>query len=446
MTAPMQSGRPRRERPAPPKSLPDIGTLFGRSWSVFQQRFATLIGLYLLTMVAFLVPPALLIGTAILAGLAKGGAVFILLGALGAIAGIYCGFSCFGAFLHAVADDRLPFRESLEKGRSFALPLFWVGLLTGFTIGGGFMLFIIPGVIFTVWFFFAQFIAVKEDVRGMGALLKSREYVRGQWFNVALRLLLVWGASMLLGMIPLAGPLLSIAFLPYVMIFHYLLYRDLWDLKGDIPYPCGTGDLIRWPAIALAGFIIVPTTLALLVGGAAMGKLRQLSASGVTISTPGTTAPAERSDSRGYRVIDFPRKDAATPSALSGGNPPATQSGATLQPQAVATEETPENIHLFIYAVNYSGTVRANGTAIKELEGKPEVQYSYNLGGTGLKYGDNRIDLDFSELPSHQASLLEVHIKVSRNTPGKGREVLGEWRLNEKGSGTRSYTLEIPKP
>lgn len=107
--------------------------------------------------------------------------------------------------------------------------------------------------------------------------------------------------------------------------------------------------------------------------------------------------------------------------------------------------ETPADIHVFIYATNYSGTVKANGTTIKELEGKPEVQYSYNLGGSGFTYGENRIDLNYSELPSHQSSLREVHIRISRTSPGKEKEVLGEWRLNEKGSGTRSYTLNIPK-
>ena len=443
MTAPLQPSRPRRERPAPPKTLPEIGTLFSRSWAIFQRRFATLIGLYLLSVIAFIIPPALLVGAAILAGVAKGGAVFLLLGAVGALVGMYIGFSCFGAFLHAVTDPELAFGDALAKGRTIVLPLLWLGLLTGFIVGGGFLLLILPGIIFTVWFFFTQFILVREDLHGMGALLKSREYVRGEWFNVALRLLLVWAASLLLGMVPLAGPILTIVFFPYVMIFHYLVYCDLRELKGDPPYSCSTGDLLKWPAVALAGFIIVPTLTLLLVGGAIMGKVRQLSASGVTISGPSGPAPAGSGDT-GYRVIDFPRQE--PPAATGGTTSPSPPAGGAPQPQPGAREETPDNIHVFIYAVNYTGTVRANGAPLKELEGKPEMQYSYNLGGTGLKYGENRIDLDFSELPAHQSSLLELHLRIARNTPGKGREILGEWRLNEKGSGTRSYTFTIPKP
>jgi len=440
MSALLTAPRPRRERPAATKQLPEIADLFGRSWRNFQQRFAVLIGLYLLSMVAFIVPPALLLGAAILSGMAKGGALFLILAATGALAGLYGGFSCFGSFLHAVADEDLSFKDALAKGRSIALPLLWVGFLTGFVISGGFLLFIIPGIIFMVWFFFAQFILVAEDVRGMGALLKSREYLRGQWFNVALRLLLVWAASAIVGAIPLAGPLLAIAFLPFVMIFHYLLYRDLAELKGEIPYPCGTGDLLKWPAIALAGFVLVPAAIVFLAGGAALGKLRQLQAGNVTISASETTAAPATHMSGEYRIIDFPPKEGATQTTISGGE-------ATSSPQtAISREETPDHIHTFIYAVNYTGTVRANGTAMKDLEGKTDVQYSYNLGGNGLRYGENRIDLDFAELPAGHGSMLEVHIKISRNLPGREREVLGEWRVNEKGSGTRSFTLTIPKP
>jgi len=437
-TTPVRPPRPQRVRPAPRRMLPDISTLFSESWAIYQRRFAVLIGLYLLTVIAFIIPPVILAGAAILAGAGKGGAAFVLAGALGVIVGIYFGLRCLGGFLYAVVDEQLAFSAALEKGKTVILPLLWVGFLTGFIISGGFLLCIIPGLIFMVWFFFAQFIVIKEDVRGMGALLKSKEYVRGEWFNVALRLLLVWAASMVIGMIPLAGPVLSIAFLPFVMIFHYLIYRDLRELKGDVPYSCATSDLLKWPALALVGYVLVPALIVTLIGGAVMDKLRQLPAAGITVTSAPATSTDSTANSQGLRVINFPDKEAAKslPLATDSGRP---------NPQPAVREESPENIHIFIYAANYTGTVRANDTTIKEMEGKPDVQYSYNLGGTGLRYGENRIDLDYSELPAHQRSLLEVHIRVSRNTPGKEREVLGEWRMNEKGTGTKSYTFDIPK-
>ena len=232
---PLQTPQP--PRPAPPRGLSDIGDLFRESWQHFQRRFATLFGLYLLTMVAFILPLGITIGLAILAGMSKGGIAFVLTGAVGLLAGLFLGFRCFAALLNAVVDDHLAFNEALEEGGITFIPLMWIGFLTGFIICGGFIFFIIPGIIFMVWFFFAQFILIKEDVHGMDALLKSREYVRGEWFNVALRLLLIWAASILVGAIPLAGPILYIVFFPFVMIFHYLIYRDLREMKGDVPFP-----------------------------------------------------------------------------------------------------------------------------------------------------------------------------------------------------------------
>jgi len=242
--------------PAPPRGLTDIGNLFRESWQQFQRRFATIFGLYLLTMVAFILPMGITID--------MGGITFI--------------------------------------------SLMWIGFLTSFIIGGGFMLFIIPGIIFMAWFFFAQFILIKEDVNGMDALLKSREYVRGEWFNVALRLLLIWAASVLVGAIPLAGPILYLAFFPFVMIFHYLIYRDLREMKGDVPFSCGAADKLRWPAVSLAGFIIVPLVLVSLVGLSLFSTFAKFAPTGTTIVQKSAPANTAGSDNGGLRVITFPQQ------------------------------------------------------------------------------------------------------------------------------------------
>jgi len=301
-----------------------------------------------------------------------------------------------------------------------------------------------------VWFFFAQFILVKEDARGMSALLKSREYVRGEWFNVALRLLLVWAASLLLGIIPLAGPILCIAFFPFVMIFHYLIYRDLREMKGDVPFSCGTGDILKWPTVALLGFVIVPLALVSFLGFSLSGKLADFAPHGTTIAFKGSPAKGTDTNRQGLRVINFPQKDvpglpAPTADPAGGSAPSAAPPPSGLQTQPASREEYPDNIHVFVYAVNYTGTIRANGTTIKELEGKPDTQYSYNMNGNGLRYGQNQIEIDYAELPTPPSTMLEVHLKVSRNSPGKGKEILGDWRFSDKGSGKKTFTFDIPK-
>jgi len=40
---------------------------------------------------------------------------------------------------------------------------------------------------------------------------------------------------------------------------------------------------------------------------------------------------------------------------------------------------------------------------------------------------------------------LEVHVKISRSASGKGKEILGEWRFNDRGTGKKTFTFDIPK-
>ena len=263
--------------PGPPAApaMTDIGELFRQSWELYQKRFVTLILLYLLTMLAVIIPTALAVGLAFFMTLIAGGIAFFVTVSLGILVGVVCSLWCYSGFLCAVVDDTLRLEDALTRGKKLLLPLAWIFLLTGFIITGGYFLLIIPGVIFTVWFFFAQFIVPGENVRGMEALLKSREYVRGHWLDVALRLFLIWVVSCVVSFIPFFGMILAVLFFPYVMIFHCLIYRDLRAIKGDIPFSCGTSSKLLWPGVALAGWIIVPAILILLFGSLFCEKFQQ---------------------------------------------------------------------------------------------------------------------------------------------------------------------------
>lgn len=254
--------------PGPPTALAmtDIGDLFRLSWELYQKRFATLVLLYLLTILALVIPTALAVGLSFFMTLIAGGTAFLVTVFLGVLVGVACSLWCYGGFLCAVVDDTLQLEDALARGKKMILPLAWILLLYGFIITGGYLLLIIPGVIFTVWFALALFIMPGENARGMEALLKSRAYVRGHWLDVALRLFLIWVVSGIVSAIPFFGFILAVLFFPYVMIFHCLIYRDLRSIKGDISFPCGTKNKLLWPGVALAGWIIMPVILVLLFG------------------------------------------------------------------------------------------------------------------------------------------------------------------------------------
>lgn len=187
----------------------------------------------------------------------------------------------------------------------------------------------------------------------------------------------------------------------------------------------------------VAACILVPVVLLVVLAVSLAGKLRE------TALLKGVTQGAPDGE---YRVIAFPSSDGAPADSATpaGGETPSVPPGAETV-QVTDDETSPDNIHIFIYAVNYSGTVTANGTVIQKLGEKPDMQYNYNLMGKGLRYGQNRVEVDFSEIQGPNSSLLEIHVKISRNTAENGKEVLGDWRFSDKGSGRKVFDFDIHK-
>ena len=232
---------PQREEPLPPRLSPlpspglrEIGELFTASWKIFVERFTTLFSLYLVAIVIGLLLPTMLIGGAYLISNAvpdKRLLIMISVGFAALIAGCY-GFSWgFGALTAAVVDETLGIRDALESGKEMVWSFAWVVSLATCIITGGFLMFVIPGIIFSVWFFFGQFVLFDERTRGMGALLQSKSYVQGHWFDAFLRLFVIWLCSALAGSVPVAGPVIAVVLFPYWLIFQVLVYRDLKRLS-----------------------------------------------------------------------------------------------------------------------------------------------------------------------------------------------------------------------
>lgn len=256
--------------------LSGIGDLFEKTWDIFKRRIGTLIVLYLLTVVLVLVPVGIFILIAYLISLTMPGTkdpLIIAGGVVGSIAGIIAGFWGFGSFISAIADETLSIKDALDKGGQKIWAFIWLYSLLGYIVPGGFLLFFVPGILFMIWFAFAQFILPNEDVRGMNAILKSKEYVKGYWFDIFLRLFIIWLASVGVGMIPLIGFILSILFVPFEMIFIYLIYEDLRSIKGDVSYISSSGEKFKWIGVATLGYIVIPIIILIFMGTALMHSL-----------------------------------------------------------------------------------------------------------------------------------------------------------------------------
>ena len=148
-----------------------------------------------------------------------------------------------GIILFADDPSLYPTPTSMYKSaQKYFFPYLWIAVLSTLAILGGFILLIIPGVIFMIWFTFAPFILLFEERRGMEALRASRALVRGRWWSVFIRQFFLGFAcgvfmqvsGLLIGFIlpdkniaAAVNDLISSIVFSIIVVYLYFLYRDV---------------------------------------------------------------------------------------------------------------------------------------------------------------------------------------------------------------------------
>ncbi|GEM_PF-709102 len=163
------------------------------------------------------------------------------------------------ALVLAIQNDSLTaidaYNQSFHKINSY----WWVTFLVGGITAAGFFLFIIPGIIVSVWFAFAIFVLVLENKKGLAALFTSREYVRGRWWRIWGRMIFVnifvgvifWVILIAFGVVftllhikdgsQFVSQILYAFATPFTIIYSYLLYKNLVGIKGTLVVPAYRG-------------------------------------------------------------------------------------------------------------------------------------------------------------------------------------------------------------
>lgn len=170
-------------------TLPGVGALLSVGWA-FAKRYVGVAVLLSLPMVGL---------SALTYFLGEGqqdvaaGQTFVLIFASIVLYVIY--FLLLASALRIAMIDDEPRAVSLQEAWSWAkgnaAGLLWVIILGGLVVSGGLMLFLIPGIIVSIYVHFSQYVYAAEGVRGMNALLRSRELVQGYWVALAKRLILI---------------------------------------------------------------------------------------------------------------------------------------------------------------------------------------------------------------------------------------------------------------
>jgi hypothetical protein len=163
------------------------------------------------------------------------------------------------------------FRLALGKISSYA----WIYVLIIFASVGGLALGIVPGIIISVWAIFSMYVLILEDKKGMSAIIRSREYVKGYWFK------LVWKMFVLLlviGVVILASSLVfsifgeaiggflsnvvSIIIGPFVTVFIWILLNQIKSRRPELESsPVGSENKKLIVVSAIIGTVAVPALL-----------------------------------------------------------------------------------------------------------------------------------------------------------------------------------------
>jgi len=101
------------------------------------------------------------------------------------------------AIKHA-AGETATVKDAIMWARTNFFSWIWLVLLSGLVVMGGWLLFIIPGIIAAVYIAFSQYVFVDEGTKGLAALQRSRQLVYGKFGAVLWRLFVMMLFMMLL--------------------------------------------------------------------------------------------------------------------------------------------------------------------------------------------------------------------------------------------------------
>ena len=146
--------------------------------------------------------------------------VDLLLVLIGVLFAIIIGLWSRVALFSAVKNQTFSIKQSLADAWPKIASFFWISLLTGLAILGGFILFVIPGIIFSIWFGFSVYVFIFEDVKGTSALRRSKELVKGYWWPVFGRFLVFTVIAALISQIRGLGPIINVFFVaPFGIVY-----------------------------------------------------------------------------------------------------------------------------------------------------------------------------------------------------------------------------------
>ena len=244
------------------KRVTSFGELLKKSFRIFKQGASKFLSMALLVPLLGMIP-LVIVGLLYLLStyLGDGPAVLIFQIIFGLLAFISILILLYVFYISTIGiyillrdfSPDLKVREAFKRARPYFLEFIIVNFFVGILVIFWSLLFIIPGIIVSVYYSFAIWTLIFEDYKGMSAIKRSKELVKGYWWAVFGRFLavgLIYLVIILVSSIPFifieegsvlefiwnfTTSMLDIIISIIFAIYSYLIYKDLIKIKSNFP-------------------------------------------------------------------------------------------------------------------------------------------------------------------------------------------------------------------
>jgi hypothetical protein len=149
---------------------------------------------------------------------------------------------------------KVDFDKVTARDLSLGWKVTWTQLLAGLIIIGGFILLIVPGLIFSVWYRYVPLVVVDEGLTGMAALRRSKQLVANRFWDAAgaNTVVSVFG---ILNVVPILGSLVYLVTSLMLVAVPALRYVQLKALKE---HSDGKNiETSKWNYAAIAAAVLI---------------------------------------------------------------------------------------------------------------------------------------------------------------------------------------------
>lgn len=170
-------------------------------------------------------------------------------------------------------DEILTLVEYFKLGLYKFWSYVWISIIYGFIIFGGYILVVVPGILFGVWFSMSYYVLILEDRKGLEALTRSRHLIVGKFWATVWRFVF-WGLVTAVFFIPfvvldfIVGPdlsrvysLLGIAIFPLGVAYYVAFFKNLVEVKKE-PFVYDKKSGMKFVLVGLVGVLILVAGLA----------------------------------------------------------------------------------------------------------------------------------------------------------------------------------------